>query len=109
MLIWRRRAARGALCNDGTPAVYYADDTLDAVLAAPASAAAPRRLLLFLEGGGFCVGEEGCLRRAARTPAHTTAPLLPSFDSPATDILGDASVFANFSRVFGARARALHS
>ena len=50
----RDAEARGAVCNDGSPAAYYAR---------PGVGADRDRWIIFLEGGGGCSTPEECVRR----------------------------------------------
>ena len=43
-----------AVCNDGSPAVYYKQGATTATL---------DKMLVFLEGGGACASKEECLER----------------------------------------------
>lgn len=61
-------STRGALCNDGTPAVYY----IDIPLASNGSF-----WLIYLEGGGYCDSLWSCDIRNATSPYFMTSSGLP--------------------------------
>ncbi|MBI5507480.1 MAG: hypothetical protein HY903_01885 [Deltaproteobacteria bacterium] len=53
-------AARGAVCNDGSPAIYYRRR---------GTGAGARRFVIELTGGMFCSNNADCDRRAVQAPA----------------------------------------
>src|SRR5580765_6151848 len=61
---------RQAVCNDGSPAVYYFR---------PGSGTGANRWVIFLAGGGFCFSVETCDLRSMFTPQ-----LMTSSNTPAT-------------------------
>src|SRR3990170_3449932 len=66
----RDAARRQAVCNDGSPAVYYFR---------PGSGAGANRWVIFLVGGGFCFSVDSCWLREILNPE-----LMTSTDKPAT-------------------------
>lgn len=66
----RDAAHRQAVCNDGTPAVYYFR---------PGSGTGANRWVIFLAGGGFCFSVDTCDLRRILTPE-----LMTSTGTPAT-------------------------
>ena len=56
-----------ALCNDGSPAIYYLHQVHDA-----------RKWLIFLEGGGGCNSEHDCRKRYQKTPYFMSSKGYPS-------------------------------
>lgn len=69
----RDAAKRQAVCNDGSPAVYYFR---------PGSGAGINRWMIFLAGGGFCFNGDSCALRQVLTPEFMT-----STDKPATVVV----------------------
>jgi hypothetical protein len=69
----RDAAQRHAVCNDGSPAVYYFR---------PGSGSGANRWVIFLVGGGFCFSVNSCILRQILTPE-----LMTSTDKPATFIV----------------------
>lgn len=61
---------RSAVCNDGSPAVYYFR---------PGSGEGVNRWVIFLAGGGFCFSPDSCILRQALNPE-----LMTSLDKPPT-------------------------
>lgn len=61
---------RNAVCNDGSPAVYYFR---------PGSGEGVNRWVIFLAGGGFCFSIESCILRQVLNPE-----LMTSLDAPPT-------------------------
>lgn len=59
---------RNAVCNDGTPAVYYYR---------PGTGSGVNRWVLFLAGGGFCFSVDSCTLRQILNPE-----LMTSLDTP---------------------------
>lgn len=57
------QAHPGAVCNDGTPGIYYIRR------ASPASG----NWLFYLQGGSACTSDATCAARAARSPQYTTS------------------------------------
>jgi hypothetical protein len=66
----RDAAHRNALCNDGSPAVYYFR---------AGSGEGVNRWVIFLAGGGFCFSVETCILRQILNPE-----LMTSMDKPPT-------------------------
>lgn len=64
---------RHAVCNDGSPAVYYFR---------PGSGAGINRWVVFLAGGGFCFSPTGCQLRQILNPE-----LMTSLDKPPTVVV----------------------
>lgn len=69
----RDAANRQAVCNDGTPAVYYFR---------PGFGARANQWMIFLAGGGLCYSAENCAQRWAERP-----DLMTSNGKPATLVL----------------------
>ena len=82
--------ARLALCNDGSPAIYYSDAALPTTPGA--------KILVYLQGGGFCNSAAACAQRLVDNPelASTTAYSWPSTLSPDTVLLSDATLNPGF-------------
>ena len=66
----QQAASRNAVCNDGSPAVYYFR---------PGTGSGSNDWVLFLGGGGFCHSVESCNRRKQSSPE-----LMTSLDKPST-------------------------
>jgi hypothetical protein len=62
-------ASRGALCNDGSPAIYYLDT---------ASAVNKSFWVIYLEGGGYCNTLPMCAARNVSTPILMTSNNFPT-------------------------------
>ena len=73
---------RGALCNDGTPAVYYFNSHDDVV--------STDNWLLFLEGGGDCYSDKSCENRWKLEQHYMTAPTEPTMYN-----IDVAAIFSN--------------
>lgn len=69
-VVVQNAAARHAVCNDGTPGVYYFR---------PGSGEGVNRWVIFLAGGGFCFSVNTCQLRQILNPE-----LMTSSDKPAT-------------------------
>lgn len=79
----RDAVARGAVCNDGTPATYY---FRDCPRPGPECATEPEQWLIIFSGGepsDACFDEASCAARARRSPSSTSSKLNPAtLDSP---------------------------
>ncbi|KAK4434228.1 Pectin acetylesterase 11 [Sesamum alatum] len=92
IIIPKSAISKGAVCLDGSPAAYYfkngSGDGVD-------------NWLIYLEGGGWCVSNQGCLRRT--TIYSGTSKLKPK-RMYFTDILSEDKIvnpnFYNWNRVF---------
>ena len=73
-------AAATALCNDGSPAVYYSD--------VPLPAGGGARFLVWLQGGSLCFDNATCQARTAR-PGITSSTTLPATLTADTVFLPD--------------------
>ena len=62
--------ALGALCNDGTDAMYYSDVQLPAPDGVD--------YLVYLQGGSYCASVEACEARAVEEPSYVTSSHLPN-------------------------------
>lgn len=79
-------AARGALCNDGSPAAYYVRAGRDAHA---------QRWVIHLPGGGECRSAEGCRQRAGQNPAFVTSDTRFHPEQRAFDGILDPSPYRN--------------
>lgn len=59
----------GAVCNDGTPAVFYAQAGVGANAAADAG-----KTVIYLQGGGFCTSDADCQARLAGLTSSASYP-----------------------------------
>jgi len=86
--------ARGAVCNDGTPAVYYFRRGVGA---------GSRLWVFHLQGGGYCFDRESCDARKIDKKALTTSNGMPSFrpgnGAHSTSLIHSADFF-NANHVF---------
>lgn len=62
-------AARQAVCNDGSPAVYYFR---------PGTGSGVNNWVIFLAGGGLCYSVESCRERSIRSPELMTSQNKPA-------------------------------
>lgn len=89
----RDAARRNAVCNDGSPAVYYFR---------PGSGTGVNRWVIFLAGGGFCFSDDTCQLRQILTPELMTSTDKPAsirVDGLLSDVKGQNPDFYNANHV----------
>ena len=86
--------SRNAVCNDGTPAVYFIRRGIEE---------GSTRWIIHLQGGGFCYNSETCNRRGGQESELMTTGRTPR-SRPGNGILsssnGDNKFFASVNQVF---------
>ena len=86
MLLHGAVEAHGARCLDGSPAGFYIERGSD-----------PKRFVVHLQGGGWCVGPEGCALRAGFMNLDTM-----NTDKPLYQGIGSTELLADTTELYGA-------
>lgn len=76
----------GAVCNDGTPGIYYLHHKKDSL-----------KWIIYVEGGGGCASTKECEERYKRTPYFMSSKSYP--DRIKTRSLMSAEIYADYSKI----------
>ena len=77
----------GALCNDGTPAIYYLHNNMSS-----------SKWMIYLEGGGGCNSESDCQNRFWKTPYFMSSKSYPK--EIKTKTIMAAKEFEDYNKVY---------